>query len=166
MTLNLKSANLIQIITIIFLLVVSFSFFANAEDLIDTKQADQDNKASNDVKDSSSISVIEDSSEEEVDELDESNITTKVYKSNDPALDLIEDKESMLDPTLESEILNKDELIGMSKVTNRKAIRMDYREQLEKSRNSMFVMLPWLVSIVLIALLVIIFRFFVKKSNS
>lgn len=166
MTLNLKLANLIQITTIIFLLVVSFSSFANAEDLIDAKQAEQDNKVFNDKKDSSSISVIEDSSEEGVDELDESNITTKVYKSNDPALDLIEDKESMLDPTLESEILNKDELIGMSKVTNRKAIKMDYREQLEKSRNSMFVMLPWLVSILLITLLVIIFRFFVKKSNS
>ncbi len=163
MTLKLKSSNLIRIVIFIFSLVIYFSFFANAQDL---KQADQESKASNEVTDSTRTSVVNDSSEEEVDELDDSNITTKVYKSNDPALDLIEDKESMLDPTLESEILNKDELIGMSKLTRRKAIKSDYIEQLGKSRNSMFLMLPWVISIILIVFLVIIFRFFVKKSNS
>ena len=122
---------------------------------------------SNNLKEDSGVVMEEDeTSSEDVNELYDSNITTKIYKSSDPALDLLDDKESMLDQTLEGEILNKDELISMSKIIKRKSESIPTRKKIESKKKLEFIMLPWVMSIILVFFLTLIFRFLVQKTNT
>ena len=109
------------------------------------------------------------------DELDEdkdgdrdSNITTKVYKSTDPSYELLED-ESEVDPTLESDLVSKEDLISMyqygkgkgkSKLVQRSKIT-----DVKLATNENHIIYPWVISLVLILSLGFIFKFLIKKSG-
>ena len=101
----------------------------------------------------------------EINELDEENITTKIYKSSDPALDLIEDN-SNLDPSIENDVLSKDELFQKSKkCTKQKYFQRHKKKELTViSVPSKRELLPWLVLIVLVLFLSLLFRFLLKKK--
>ena len=57
--------------------------------------------------------------DQNVDELEDSGITTKIYKSTDQTIELI-DKGSNFDPTIENFIINKSILLGPKKNINKR----------------------------------------------
>lgn len=100
--------------------------------------------------------------DDEINELDESNITTEIYKSNDQSINLLEDKANT-DPTIKSDILNKEELLNGNK---------SYKQKLSKnngkvskiSRSFDSIILPWFIAVVLIAALSVVFKIVIKKK--
>ncbi|GEM_PF-5857901 len=98
----------------------------------------------------------------EIDELNEDNITTKIYKSSDSSLDLIEDN-SNLDPAIENDILSKDELLQRSN-------KNKYYRRTKKADSNLITlpskraMLPWLILMSMVVLLGVIFNFLKKKK--
>lgn len=98
----------------------------------------------------------------EINELNEEDITTKIYKSSDPSLDLIEDN-SNLDPSIENDVLSKDELLQRSK-------KDKYFRRTKKANSNMITlpskraMLPWLILVSMVVLLGVIFDFLKKKK--
>ena len=124
---------------------------------------------SEDASENATVEILKDdnsSNEDDLNNFDESGITTKIYKSDDPSVDLFDNNESMLDSTLESDILNKDELISMSKVINRKIKRFIFKKEPDALGSRTISILPWLISIVLILLLTFIFKFLIQKTNT
>ena len=98
----------------------------------------------------------------EINELNEDNITTKIYKSSDPSLDLLED-DSSLDPSIENDVLSKDELFQKNK-------KNKYYKRNKKTESNIInlpskrAMLPWLILISMVILLGVIFSFLKKKK--
>lgn len=130
--------------------------------------SNQLDKVSN-TSENTSIEILEDNKsldEDDLNDFDESGITTKIYKSNDSALDLFDNNESMLDPTNENDILNKDELISMSKIIKRKTKKLMIQKEPSALDSKTIVILPWIVSIVLMLLLTFIFKFLIQKTNT
>jgi len=99
---------------------------------------------------------------DEIDELNEENITTKIYKSSDPSLELIEDNSS-LDPSIESDVLTKDELFkkGKGKYKHHKQHKQNKPKFALPSKRQM---LPYAILVGLIFLLGILFKFLAKKK--
>ena len=104
-------------------------------------------------------------SDNELEELDESSITTKIYRSNDPALDLIEN-DSEVNTTSYSDLLNKDELIKKkgSKIVERKIAKNQTRRHVSFIQQLKRLMLPWFITFVLAIGLALIFKYVVKKA--
>ncbi|GEM_PF-4561450 len=101
----------------------------------------------------------------ELEELDESSITTKIYKSNDPALDLIEN-DSEVNTTSYSDLINKDELIKKkgSKIVERKIAKNQTRRHVSFFEQLKRLLMPWFVTLVLAVGLTLIFKYVVKKA--
>ena len=98
----------------------------------------------------------------EINELNEDNITTKIYKSSDPSLDLFEDNSS-LDPSVENDVLSKDELFQNNK-KNKYYRRNKKTESNVINLSSKHTMLPWLILISMVILLGVIFNYLKKKK--
>ena len=102
------------------------------------------------------------------DDLDEDeiepNITTKIYRSVDPSIDLLE-KYTKLQSVLEDDVLTKDELLGKpiknkTKIIKRARIKNVSEKEYRKDDDSHF--LPWIVFFTLIFLLAGIFNIVTK----
>ena len=101
--------------------------------------------------------------DEEFDELDESSITTKIYKSSDPELDLIK-KEENIDPAIGDDVLTKEELLTMNKKYEYKLLNSNENINRKTPRNIRSMLFPWFVSFILIGCLVLVFKFLVRKN--
>lgn len=108
--------------------------------------------------------------ENELNESEDTGITTKIYKSNSPISELLNENAN-LNINLESNILNKEELLGMKIMTSKDANRkLKSREQNkishhDKSRFQFQLLLrPWLVFLVLIGALIAIFKLILIKK--
>lgn len=101
----------------------------------------------------------------ELEELDESGITTKIYRSNDPALDLIEN-DSEVNTTSFSDLVNKDELIKKkgSKIVERKLAKNQTRRHVGLFEQLKRLLMPWLITLGLAIGLTLIFKYVVKKA--
>ncbi len=90
-------------------------------------------------------------------ELHESNITTKIYRSSDNSSEALEETGSGLDPTVDADILNKEDLIDThskfkKKIIHRKVVKNE--RPLNESSNNFW--LPWILfSIILLVLFVL-----------
>lgn len=100
---------------------------------------------------------------ENINEQDESNITTKVYKSSDPSTKLLEEQ-FKIDTTIEDDLINKDELLAASKnkkdnyVRRLKINEKDNSSKKEVMAHKKNLFLPWISAIILILILYIIFK--------
>ena len=101
----------------------------------------------------------------ELEELNESSITTKIYRSNDPALDLIEN-DSEVNTTSFSDLINKDELIKKkgSKIVERKIIKNEVRSHVGFIQQLKRLLMPWFITLLLGVGLALIFKYVVKKA--
>lgn len=100
---------------------------------------------------------------EELDELEESNITTKIYKSSDPFFDLLE-KEANIDPTIGDDVLTKEELLIMNKEHEYKLLNNYENKNRKAPRSIRSILFPWFVAFVLIGCLGLVFKFLVRKN--
>ena len=93
------------------------------------------------------------------DELHESDITTKIYRSTDNSSETLEGSESELEPSLDVDVINKEDLINMqSHLKNKiiKRIRAEDRSNDKKPYGNVF--LPWLSFAVVLSLLFILMK--------
>ena len=117
-------------------------------------------------KNTSNTDATTDIGEEELDKLEESNITTKIYQGADSSNDVTE-KESSLDFVIQDDVITKDELLNKSKNKNRNKIykrEKNLTVQESKTSKSRFVILPWIVLFGLIVSLGVIFNVLIKKK--
>lgn len=93
------------------------------------------------------------------DELPESDITTKIYRSTDNLNEVFNETKSELDPTFDVDVINKEDLIGMPFDSKKKIIQ---RENLENGntskRNIDNIYLPWILFTVILILFIIVVR--------
>ena len=87
-------------------------------------------------------------------ELHESSITTKIYKSNDNSGEVLDNSESGLDSASDADILSKEDLINRhsksnGKIIHRKVIKNGIPP--EKSVNNIW--LPWIMFVVILLVL-------------
>jgi hypothetical protein len=102
----------------------------------------------------------------ELEEPNDSSITTKIYRSNDPALDLIEN-DTEVNTTSFSDLINKEELINKkkgSKIVERKIARNDGRGRVGFVEQLKRLLMPWFITIVLAVGLTLIFKYVIKRA--
>ena len=95
----------------------------------------------------------------EDDELHESDITTKIYRSTDNSSEVLEGAESELEPSLDVDVINKEDLISMqSRLKNKivKRIRAENGVNDRKPYGNVF--FPWLSFAVILILLLILMK--------
>ncbi len=100
---------------------------------------------------------------DEFGEEEEPNITTKIYRSVDPSIDLLE-KYTKLQSVLEDDVLTKDELLGKpimtkSKVIKRGVTKNSFEKERRKDDDNY---LPWIIFCTLIFFLAVIFNIMTK----
>ena len=92
-------------------------------------------------------------------QLPESDITTKIYRSTDNLNEVFNETKSELDPTFDVDVINKEDLIGMPFDSKKKIIQ---RENLENGntskRNIDNIYLPWILFTVILILFIIVVR--------
>lgn len=108
------------------------------------------------------VIVDEDPLDDDLDKQGESRITTKIYRSDDPSLDLI-DETSNIDPTIQSDVVDKDDLLMGGKIHGRKKniIHEDMNKQVSIGKRKM--LFPWLIAFVLVVFLSVIFKYLIRK---
>ncbi|OGI06695.1 MAG: hypothetical protein A3F80_08290 [Candidatus Melainabacteria bacterium RIFCSPLOWO2_12_FULL_35_11] len=87
-------------------------------------------------------------------QLPESSITTKIYRSTDNSGEILPEAEAELDPTSGVDVINKDELVGkqsdsMNKILHRKKI--NNKAAIKKSLDNTWI--PWVLFVVILGLL-------------
>ena len=86
--------------------------------------------------------------------LPESDITTKIYRSTDNSNDTLDKSESSLDPALDVDVINKEDLINVHSDLKRKIIhRKKSKDELISSGTSSNYLLPWVLFTVIVVLL-------------
>ena len=87
-------------------------------------------------------------------DLPKSDITTKIYRSTDNSNDALDKSESSLDPALDVDVINKEDLIDMHSDLKKKIIRRekDKSEVVSKSPSGNY-LLPWVLFTVIVVLL-------------
>lgn len=90
-----------------------------------------------------------------INDLDQSNITTKIYRSNDPALELLDNPTNINTTTL-SDLLPKEELLKGKKII-KQDLASNGASIIRKSLKS--TLFPWVVLFGLIMLLSFVFKF-------
>lgn len=98
-------------------------------------------------------------------EIDDSDITTKIYKSSDPSTKLLEEQFS-IDTTIDDDILSKDELIRGKDQSKRKIIqrKVKLEEDSPQRNKNNFSVLPFVCLIGLIIFLILIFKLVKMKK--
>lgn len=87
-------------------------------------------------------------------QLPESSITTKIYRSTDNSGEILPEAGAGLDPTSGVDVINKDELVGkqsdsMNKILHRKKI--NNKAAVKKSLDNTWI--PWVLFVVILGLL-------------
>ena len=102
---------------------------------------------------------------EDLTELDDSNITTKIYKSTDKFSRIL-DENLNTETAVEHDVITKDELIrqGNKKHKKDRYIKREKKQDEATQQPCLSIFLPWLSLILLAALLGAIFYFMKKKK--
>lgn len=87
--------------------------------------------------------------------LDETNITTKIYRSNDPALELLDNPTNINTATL-SDLIPKEELLKGRKIIKKEVANSGVNIIRKSLKSTLF---PWFVLFGLILLLSFVFKF-------
>ena len=93
------------------------------------------------------------------DELPESDITTKIYRSTDSSNEALDGIESELDPSLDLDVINKEDLINMHSHLKNKIIKREKSKDnanIKKLAGNVF--LPWLLFAVILVLLLTLMK--------
>ena len=103
---------------------------------------------------------------EDLTELDDSNITTKIYKSTDKFSKVL-DEQFNSETAVEHDVITKNELIrqGNKKHKKDRYIERGKKQDEATQQPSLSIFLPWLFLILLTAVLGAIFYFMKKKKN-
>ena len=91
-------------------------------------------------------------------QLPESDITTKIYRSTDNLNDSLDEPESGLEPALDADVINKEDLINMTSHSKKEIIRREKsNNEIDVKKSSGNVWLPWvLFAVILVSLTVLI----------
>lgn len=92
-------------------------------------------------------------------ELPESDITTKIYRSTDNVNEALNGIDSELDPALDIDVLNKEDLINMHSKFRRKVInrgKIKNEANVKKTSNNLW--LPWILFTVILGLLAVLIK--------
>ena len=156
---------------ILFVLVIVFNLLSTAFNVGFCTEGRQDvmslpeqgNMSDSDIQMVTNETTGENFVEDELSGINDSDITTKIYRSTDPAAKLLENKYLNKD-SLEGDILNKDDLLNKSK---KHKVKLDRRKNNEDdkvkiSRSNL--LLPWIVLLVTCIILGIIFRLINQKK--
>lgn len=100
------------------------------------------------------------SAEDDVNELGKANITTRVYKSNDPALELLDNPANINAATL-SDLLSKEELLKGRKADSENSSNRNSAVFRKSLRSVLF---PWFILFGLVLFLSLIFRFITQTK--
>ena len=104
---------------------------------------------------------------EDINELDNTGITTKIYKSNDTSFEQIIEDESNLDSSVSSDIISKDELLYKNESSKNKIlkrIKQTYQVQNKTNPGNKSFIIYWLISMILVILLAVIIKFVANKQ--
>ena len=140
----------------ILLLLITFSFLFNtsalfAQNLDGSQNLDSMQVISQDLLDSNSD--LEDN------ELPESDITTKIYRSTDNSNENLGSDESELDPTLDADVINKEDLINQHSNSKRKIIhRKETKDEPAIKQSSNNYWLPWVLFAFILGLLTVLIK--------
>ena len=158
LTLSLAKVNNLKILILLICIYLCISLAYAANDLEDSIGSD---KGVSVVAEEMGI-VDEDPLDDDLDKQDESRITTKIYRSDDPSLDLI-DETSNIDPTIQSDVVDKDDLLMGGKIHGRKKniLHEDMNKQVSIGKRKM--LFPWLIAFVLVVFLSVIFKYLIRK---
>ena len=97
------------------------------------------------------------------DELPESDITTKIYRSTDSSNEVLDEAESELDPSLDVDVLSKEDLIHMQSSSKSKIIkRIKAKNEINARKPVGNVFLPWISFAIILIVLFVLMRV-VKK---
>jgi len=143
-----------------FLIIVFVSFFVFEDRIISFSKSEELNTTG---KVSPRSTPQEDlkSKESLLQEVEESNITTKIYKSTDPSLEKLNEG-TQFEHTLQGEIIDKDELIGKSKSSKYTKRSVKKEDKATKQKNNFF--FPWFMAFTLLIVLFFIFKVFLRKK--
>ncbi len=101
---------------------------------------------------------------DDINELDEESITTKIYKSTDPSLELI-DSYTSLDPSIENDIITQEELFSKKhKLRKPKVLQKTKAYDANNVPVARHSIMPWLILILMIFILGAIFKFILSKK--
>ncbi|OGI20563.1 MAG: hypothetical protein A3B68_05835 [Candidatus Melainabacteria bacterium RIFCSPHIGHO2_02_FULL_34_12] len=151
------------------LLIISFALFVSsnktlAKDSVQPVMSTQAQKSPQEVSSPDNRSNEVDESFLSDDELSDENITTKIYKSTDPSLDLLE-LDTNLDPSLENDVLTKDELLRRNKKNLKSKIidkNIEKYKALAINGNGKF--FPWVMLVILIIAVWGLFKVILKRK--
>ena len=141
---NRQFRHILLLLIIVFFSITPFYVFAQDKDIL--QNVDLMQAISQDPMDSNPD--LDDS------DLPESDITTKIYRSTDNSNDAIDKSESALEPALDVDVINKEDLINMYSDLKKKIIlrKKDKNEVASKSSSANY-LLPWVLFTVLVVLL-------------
>ena len=109
--------------------------------------------------------LAESTQQDELDDIEKPRIITKVYKSTDPYFEYL-DEDTNTDPTLETDVINKQELIynrGKNKIKYIPKFRKEAIDQNIVNKKILF--LPWIGLLILILFLSFIFKYLLKNKH-
>ena len=100
---------------------------------------------------------------DEPNELQESDITTKIYRSTDSTAELLE-QETNTGTAIEEDVFTKEDIIEKDKKSKSKIFKRAKTNKTDINQNNKNLFLPWVVLILLIVVLSVIFKFLLKKK--
>lgn len=146
---------------VLFLLIIVFVSFFVFENRIILPSKGEELKTTNKVSPESTPPKDLKLKEDLLQETEESNITTKIYRSTDPSLERL-DEGTQFEHTIQGEIIDKDELIGKSKSSKYTKRGISKEDKVVRQRNNL--LFPWLIAFTLLVILFFIFRIFIRRK--
>lgn len=152
---------LISKITILLVFILFFLNFLIFQNLVYSSSKIQIQSQDNKVVPAQTPQEISKQKEDLIEEVEQTDITTRIYKSTDSTLDKI-GEETQLEQTLEDEVIHKDELLGSTK--SNKVIKRGVKKDKSVVREPNDFYFPWLVTISLLVVLFFIFKFLLSRK--
>ncbi len=148
-----KSKNIRFAYILLFLIISFFLFnfsYAVEQEVTTSQDMDSMQGSSLDTTNDSNFNLDDD-------ELPESDITTKIYKSTDSSNEVLDRAE--LDPALDTDLINKEDLISMNSYLKKKIIhreKLKNRDIPNKSFDNSY--LPWILFAIILLLLIVLIK--------
>lgn len=163
-----KKMKNISIITIILFIIntlfVQVSLGAIKQQSLAVSNTKEEIRIASSNNDTSDNAESDDSFLNDLNNTNESSITTQIYKSTDPS-DVIQDKSNIDSFIEEDSVLSKEDLLGRKNKNKNKIVNRKKKEdEPVPSPVNQTPILPWVFLIVLVSLLVVIFKFLFQKK--
>ena len=89
----------------------------------------------------------------------ESDITTKIYRSTDNSSETLEGVGTELDPELDADVINKEDLINMNSRLKKKFIhRENLENEIDVKKSPDNIWLPWVLFAIILVLLTVLIK--------